>query len=91
MRRQDRVLEGRVPNNNNGDAAAALALGLIGGALIGGAIAGGGRHHGGGFRGGHGFGHGCESGRPVPLKEPFEALIVVDMNGCVIDIYLSCA
>ncbi|HBF29963.1 peptidoglycan-binding domain-containing protein [Rhizobium sp.] len=48
VRRPDRVLEGRVPNNND-DAAGALALGLIGGALIGGAIAGGGggRHHGG--------------------------------------------
>lgn len=48
VHRPDRVLEGRVPDNNNGDAAAALALGLIGGALIGGAIAGGGGHRGGG-------------------------------------------
>jgi hypothetical protein len=63
VRRPDRVLEGRVPNNNNGDAAAALALGLIGGALIGGAIAGGGRHHGGGFRGGPGPGR-CPPGMP---------------------------
>lgn len=50
VHRPDRVLEGRVPDNN-GDAAAALALGLIGGALIGGAIAGGGGHHHGGGRG----------------------------------------
>jgi hypothetical protein len=46
VRRPDRVLEGRVPDNNNGDAAAALALGLIGGALIGGAIGSGGGHRG---------------------------------------------
>lgn len=65
VRRPDRVLEGRVPSNNNDDAAAALALGLIGGALIGGAIASGGRHHG-GFRGGPGPGprHGPGGCRP---------------------------
>ncbi|MGG7519736.1 peptidoglycan-binding domain-containing protein [Allorhizobium undicola] len=40
------VLEGPVRRNNDGEVAAALALGVIGGAILGGAI-GGGRHHGG--------------------------------------------
>lgn len=49
------VLEGRVKDNHD-DAAAALALGLIGGALLGGAIAAGGGHGHGGprFMPGHG-------------------------------------
>lgn len=51
------VLEGRVEKNNDDGAAAALALGLIGGALLGGAIAGGSGHH-------HGGGH----FRPGPMR-----------------------
>ncbi|MDQ0455888.1 hypothetical protein QO005_002228 [Rhizobium paknamense] len=62
-RNPDRVLEGRVPKSDDGSAAAALALGVIGGALLGGALAGGGHHHGGprgpGFRPGPGFGGPC--------------------------------